>query len=88
LDDLPSPTCSPLEGLLNRETAARFSDALAVLTPFDQIAVVSRYEMRYSYEQVAEVLGKRSPEAARKAVARAVGRLAEEMSHVGSRPGL
>jgi RNA polymerase sigma-70 factor, ECF subfamily len=82
LDDLPSPACSPLDSLLGKETAERYAFALSALTPPQQLAVVSRFEMHYSYEQVAEVLGKRSAEAARKAVARSLTRLAEEMCRV------
>jgi RNA polymerase sigma factor (sigma-70 family) len=84
LDDIPSPACSPLDDLLDSETRARFSSALAALARRDQMAVVARCEMQYSYEQISEALGIRSPEAARKVVARALKRVAGEMSRVGA----
>ena len=42
-------------------------------------AIIGRVEMEYSYEDLADALGKPSPEAARKAARRALLRLAEEM---------
>jgi DNA-directed RNA polymerase specialized sigma24 family protein len=38
--------------------------------------------MAYTYEELAEALGKPSPDAARKAAHRAIVRLAEEMKRV------
>ena len=40
---------------------------------------VARVEMGYNYEELAEVLGKPTPDAARKAAQRVLVRLAEEM---------
>ena len=42
-------------------------------------AVIARVEMGYSFEELAEALGKPTPDAARKTAHRAVVRLAEEM---------
>jgi DNA-directed RNA polymerase specialized sigma24 family protein len=42
--------------------------------------VISRVEFDLSYAELADVLGKRSPDAARMAVVRALVRLAEEMN--------
>lgn len=73
---------SPLETAIGREAVDRYEAALARLRPEDREAIVARVEMDYSYEQVAQALGKPSPDAARMAVSRALLRLAEEMSRV------
>jgi RNA polymerase sigma-70 factor (ECF subfamily) len=74
-DDAPSP----LERAIGAETAARYEAALAKLRPEDREAIIARVEMGYSYERLAEAMGKPSPEAARKAARRALIRLASEM---------
>jgi RNA polymerase sigma factor (sigma-70 family) len=73
---------SPLEAAIGGEAVERYEAALARLRPEDREAIVARVEMDYSYEQVAQALGKPSPDAARMAVSRALLRLAEEMSRV------
>ena len=45
--------------------------------------IIARVEMGYSYEELAEALGKPTPEAARKAARRALVRLAGEMEREG-----
>jgi DNA-directed RNA polymerase specialized sigma24 family protein len=42
-------------------------------------AIIARVELGYSYEELAEALGKPTPDAARKTAHRALVRLAEEM---------
>jgi RNA polymerase sigma-70 factor (ECF subfamily) len=49
------------------------------LTPQERDAIVARIEMGYSYEEMAEALGKPTADAARKAAQRALVRLVEEM---------
>lgn len=61
-----------------------YREALRRLKPDDREAIVARIEMGYTYDELAQVLGKPSSEAARKAAQRALVRLAEEM-HRGSR---
>jgi RNA polymerase sigma-70 factor (ECF subfamily) len=70
---------SPLEEALGRETVERYEAALAGLREDDRAAIVARIEMGCSYSEVAEALGKPSPDAARMAVGRALVRLAEAM---------
>jgi len=70
---------SPLERAIGREALARYERALARLRPEDREAVIAKVEMGYSNEELAEVLGKPTAEAARKAAHRAIVRLAEEM---------
>jgi RNA polymerase sigma-70 factor (ECF subfamily) len=70
---------SPLEETIGREAAARYVKALARLEPDEREAIIGRVEMEYSYAELAEALGKPTPDAARKAARRALLRLAEEM---------
>jgi RNA polymerase sigma-70 factor, ECF subfamily len=79
LDTLPSPMPSPLDRMIADESGVRVRRALATLSERDRVAVITRQVMRYSYTQVAEVIGVRSAEAARKIVTRALARLAEQM---------
>jgi RNA polymerase sigma-70 factor (ECF subfamily) len=70
---------SPVEEAIGREAVDRYEHALTRLRPEEREAIIARVEMGYSYEELAEALGKPSPEAARKAAERALIRLAEEM---------
>lgn len=70
---------SPLEQAIGREAVERYEGALQRLTAGEREAIIARVEMGYSYEELAEALGKPTPEAARKAARRALVRLAEEM---------
>jgi RNA polymerase sigma factor (sigma-70 family) len=70
---------SPLEEAIGREALGRYEHALATLKPDEREAIIGRVEMGYSYEELAEVLGKPSSEAARKAAQRALVRLAQQM---------
>jgi RNA polymerase sigma-70 factor (ECF subfamily) len=70
---------SPLEDAIGREAFERYQAALARLRPEEREAIIARVEMDYSYAELAEILGKPTPDAARKAAQRALLRLAEEM---------
>jgi len=70
---------SPLEEAIGAEAAARYVAALARLEPEEREAIIGRVEMEYSYADLADVLGKPTADAARKAARRALLRLAEEM---------
>jgi RNA polymerase sigma-70 factor, ECF subfamily len=70
---------SPIEEAIGREALDRYKAALARLRPDEREAVIGRVEMEYSYADLAELLGKPTPEAARKAAQRALLRLAREM---------
>lgn len=70
---------SPLEAAIAQDTMDRYDAALQRLKPEEREAVISRVEFDLSYAELAEVLGKPSPNAARMAVVRALLRLAEEM---------
>ena len=70
---------SPLEQAIGQEAVQRYERALTRLRPDEREAIIARVEMGYSYEELAEALGKPTPDAARKAAQRALARLAEEM---------
>lgn len=70
---------SPLEEAMGREALERYDAALSRLTPDERETIIGRVEMEYSYAELAEMLGKPSADAARKAARRALLRLAEEM---------
>jgi RNA polymerase sigma-70 factor, ECF subfamily len=71
---------SPLEQAIGREAVERYEAALQRLTAEEREAIIARVEMGYSYEELAEALGKPTAEAARKAARRALVRLAAEMN--------
>jgi RNA polymerase sigma-70 factor (ECF subfamily) len=71
---------SPLETAIGREGLDRYERALAALRPIDREAVIARLELGFTYGEVAGLLGKPSPNAARMAVERALVRLVEELS--------
>ena len=70
---------SPLEAAIGREEAVLYETALGRLSPEDREAIIARIELGYDYAELAESLGRPTPDAARKAVQRAVVRLAEEI---------
>ena len=70
---------SPLEEAMGREAFERYQAALMRLRPEEREAIIARVEMDYSYAELAEILGKPTPDAARKTAQRALVRLAEEM---------
>ena len=76
---------SPLEEAIGREAVEDYEDALARLRPDEREAIIARVEIGYTYEELAEALGKPSAEAARKTARRALLRLAEEMNRAAER---
>jgi len=70
---------SPLEEAIGRESIDRYERALATLRSDEREAIIGRVEMGYSYEELAEALGKPSADAARKAAQRALVRLIQQM---------
>jgi len=70
---------SPLEAAINREQLEKYSAALDQLSAEEREAIISRLEFGLSYTELAALLGKSTPDAARKMVARALVKLAEQM---------
>lgn len=73
------PAASPLDEAIGRESVARYEAALQRLRAEDRELIIARLEMQQSYAEIAAMNGKRSADAARMAVARAVVKLIEEM---------
>src|SRR5262245_22022433 len=71
---------SPLEEVIGRQAVEDYEEALRRLRPEEREAIIARVEIGYTYEELAEALGKPSAEAARKTARRALLRLAEEMN--------
>ena len=70
---------SPLDAAINREQLEKYSAALDQLPAEDREAIIGRLEFGLSYAELAELLGKSTPDAARKVVTRALVKLAERM---------
>jgi RNA polymerase sigma-70 factor (ECF subfamily) len=70
-----------LEEAIGGEAIERYQAALMKLPESDRDAIVGRLELGLSYDELAELLGKPSPDAARKAAQRALVRLVDEMKH-------
>jgi RNA polymerase sigma-70 factor (ECF subfamily) len=77
-DALAAPAPSPLDSAMTAEVEARYRAALARLDARDREVIVAHVELDYTHEQLGCMIG-RSPNAARMALRRAVGRLAEHM---------
>ena len=83
IDDAPSP----LALAIGAQNQALYEEALQRLRPADREAIINRVELQHTYEELAVLLDKRSPDAARVAVMRAMKRLAEEMGSTASKVG-
>ena len=77
--DVIDPGASPLDEAIGRESVVRYEAALQHLRADDRELIIARLEMQQSYAEIAAMCGKRSADAARMAVARAVVKLIEEM---------
>ena len=77
----PDDGVSPLEAAIGTEAIERSEGALPRLRDAERELVVARVELGLTYAEVAEAVGKSSPDAARMAVTRAIARLIEEMGH-------
>jgi RNA polymerase sigma-70 factor (ECF subfamily) len=78
-EGMPDEGPSPLDLAVSADVEARYRGALARLSPADRELVAARVELGYSHEQLALVSGRRSPNAARVALRRALVKLAAEM---------
>lgn len=75
----PADGPSPLEAAIGREALDRYEAALAELRPIDREAIIARIELGCTYDEVAELIGKPSGNAARMTVERALVRLVERL---------
>jgi RNA polymerase sigma-70 factor, ECF subfamily len=76
----PSDAATPLDHAIGSETVDRYERALQRLPAIEREAIIARVEFGDTYEQIAEVIGRPSAEAARMAVRRALVHLAQLMS--------
>lgn len=76
---MPGADPSPLDAAIRQEQLDRYTAALDRLESADRDAVIGRLEFGLSYRELAEMLGKPSPDAARMTVTRALERLAAAM---------
>jgi RNA polymerase sigma-70 factor, ECF subfamily len=79
VDHHPDAAASPLEEAIGHEAMERYETALQQLRPDERDIIIARVELQQTYQQIAQMHGKSSPDAARMAVSRALVRLAEEM---------
>lgn len=74
-DGLVDESYSPLEQAILQERSERYLEGLRTLRPEERLAIIFRLEHRQSFAEIAERLGKPTPDAARMAVSRAMRRL-------------
>jgi RNA polymerase sigma-70 factor (ECF subfamily) len=84
-EGLASEEMSPLELAIGLENLKYYELALERLKPGEREAIICRLELQYSYEDLAIVLNKPSPAAARMAVTRAMRHLVNEVRDAASR---
>jgi len=80
-DDAPDSSPSPLDCVIGQDLQERYESAMRRLNEEQRAAVFLRVELKISYAEIASVLGKPSPDAARMAVQRSLVRLGEELGH-------
>ena len=72
---------SPLESAIGADVLERYEQALEGLSEAERQLVHLRIELDFSYEEIAAIMDRNSPDAARMAVKRALLKLAELMGH-------
>jgi RNA polymerase sigma-70 factor (ECF subfamily) len=75
---------TPLEDAIGSEAIETYERALHRLSPQERQTIIGRIELGYTYEELAQALGKPSVAAARKAAQRAVLHLAHEMGNASN----
>jgi RNA polymerase sigma-70 factor (ECF subfamily) len=85
--DPPAQDPSPLEDAIGRETVERYEAILDQLKEEQREAIILRLELGFTYQQIAEALGRDSPNAVRMMVTRALVRLGEQLGGEPSDPG-
>ena len=82
--DPPDQRTSALETAIAQQAYQRYRDGLRGLRVDERRMVVARIEMQWSFSEIAHRFGKKSVDAARMAVARAIQRLTNELRSAGS----
>jgi len=78
-DDVAAAGTSPLDAAISVEAFERYDNALRSLKKAERELIVLRLELEFTFPEIAETVGKPSPDAARMAVVRAIERLADKM---------
>lgn len=79
LDDVADGAVSVVEQAIGREALERYEAELIKLEPDQREAVILRFEFGLAYAEIAEAMGRPSPNAARMLVVRALAQLAQGM---------
>ncbi len=85
-ETLASPYASVTEHVIGVQQMARYERALSTLSEEQQQAVLLRIEFGYTYDAIADALGKPSADAARMACVRALAELARLLDDDHGRP--
>jgi RNA polymerase sigma-70 factor, ECF subfamily len=80
-EDLQDRAPSPLEEVIGSDVVERYERGMALLSDEDRRLVHLRVEMSLSYDEIASITERNSPDAARMATQRALRKLAEIMGH-------
>ena len=80
-ESLSDPAPSPLDHAIGADVIDRYERSLATLSDDEQELLHLRLELDFSYEEIAAMTGRPTPDAVRMAIQRALRRLAEGMGH-------
>ncbi len=80
-EDMQDSNPSPLENAIGTEVLERYERALKQLSEDEQRLLHLRIELDFDYEEIAAMMDRPSPDAARMAVQRSLRKLAETMGH-------
>ena len=80
--DIKDPAMSPEEQAVEQATAGVTERALQCLEPGDRLLIVYRLQHGYSFQELADKLGKPSADAARMTYNRALGKLKSEIKRL------
>jgi len=81
LESVEDRTPSPLELAIGSDVLDRYEAALVELSEVEQRLLHLRVELDFSYEEIAAIMERSTPDAARMATRRALRKLAEMMGH-------
>jgi RNA polymerase sigma-70 factor (ECF subfamily) len=79
-DGIPDTGPTLIEELVGKQALERYEAALARLPAEQQEMIILRIEMGFTYQAIAEAMGKPSPDAARMAIARTLLALQKAMA--------
>lgn len=80
-ETLPAATPSPLELAIGADLAERYERALEHLTEEERQLIHLRIELDFDHPEIAAIVGRSSPDAARMAFRRVLRKLADLMAH-------